>query len=89
MQTNYLTPLIDKSVNYIQEREMALPLLLFVAAHRPLAFVAGQFLHVASPLAQLGGWRQCADWANLLSSPAGIDQLVQLLQSTKSFEKQL
>ncbi|MEZ4710029.1 MAG: hypothetical protein R3A44_22675 [Caldilineaceae bacterium] len=87
MQTNYLTPAIYQSVKYIQKREMALPVLLFFTAHRPLAFVAGQFLHVASPLAQLGGWRQWADWANLLSSPTGIDQLEQLLQPEKPLEK--
>ena len=77
---NYVTDEVRQVVRQIQKREMVLPALLLLTAHQPLAFVAGQILHVASPLAQMSGWRQCADWANLLSSPNGLSQLEGLLQ---------
>lgn len=53
----------------IADRQMATPLLLFVAAHRPLAFFAGQTLYAAAPLAALMGWRQVDAWAAWLSEP--------------------
>ncbi len=50
---------------------MAAPLLLFLAGHRPLAFVTGQLLHFSSPFGALLGLEGMNDWAELLSHPDG------------------
>lgn len=63
----------------IRQHEMSAPVLLFVASHRPLAFVLGQMLHVANPMADLLGWSGCNDWANILSEPDGLSTLEQAL----------
>jgi len=63
----------------IRQHEMSAPVLLFLASHRPLAFVLGQMLHVANPMADLLGWSGCNDWANILSEPDGLSTLEQAL----------
>ncbi len=59
---------------------LALPTLLFVAGHAPLAFAAGQLAHLASPLAALLGSQTLPAWATLLSDPHGIALLQQALE---------
>ncbi len=56
-------------------RRLALPALLFVSAHKPLAFAAGHLLLVAAPLAALLGLPQLLGWSQLLISPEGVDRL--------------
>lgn len=74
-------PLEAESVlQAIEQREMALPALLFLASHRPLAFVLGQMLFAAAPMADLLGWAGCADWADILSDPDGPSKLEMALQ---------
>jgi hypothetical protein len=59
----------------IRRRQLATPFLLFLAGHRPLAFFAGQALHVTAPLGLLLGWGEIAGWADLLSAPDAAEQL--------------
>ncbi|MCY4081343.1 MAG: hypothetical protein OXF54_13960 [Caldilineaceae bacterium] len=60
-----------------------MPAVLFVAGHRPLAFVFGQALLILQPLAALLGSDGLASWAHLLSHPGGpaalSDRLAALL----------
>ena len=58
---------------------MAAPALLYVTAHRPLAFAAGHLLAVAAPVAAVLGAPHLMDWAQLLTSPEGVDRLVAAL----------
>ena len=76
-----LTPNIRSLIATIQKQEMILPLLLFVAGHRPCAFLAGQTLHLFSPMMDLVGLPGCRDWAELLSSRAGPELLESYLES--------
>jgi hypothetical protein len=59
----------------IHQRNMATPVLLFAAAHRPLAFAAGNLLAVAAPLAAVLGMPHVQQWAELLTAPEGIARL--------------
>ena len=63
----------------LAERELTLPFLCFFAAHRPLAFVAGQALYMLEPLALLFGSRLCGDWGALLCDDAALNYLEQTL----------
>jgi hypothetical protein len=58
----------ERIVAAAQRRQLSGPLLLLLASHRPLAFVAGQLLYVAAPLAGLLGWRSVDAWAAWLSA---------------------
>ena len=69
----------EKVLQSIRQHEMTAPVLLFLASHRPLAFVLGQMLHVATPMADLLGWSGCDDWADILSDPDGLATLEQAL----------
>ena len=69
----------ERVLQAIRQHEMTTPALLFLASHRPLAFVLGQMLHVATPMADLLGWPGCDDWADLLSDPDGLSTLEQAL----------
>ncbi len=74
---------VDASLSAISQRRMVLPAVLFVAGHRPLAFVFGQALLILQPLAALLGSDGLASWAHLLSHPGGpaalSDRLAALL----------
>ncbi len=63
---------------------LALPALLFLVGHRPLAFLLGQGLLVAQPLVawalssrERAAWER---WARLLSAPQDLVQLEQALE---------
>lgn len=70
---------IDASLSAISQRRMVLPAVLFVAGHRPLAFVFGQALLILQPMAALLGSDGLASWAHLLSHPGGPDALTNRL----------
>ena len=74
-----LTTPIAALTHRLAERELTLPFLCFFAAHRPLAFVAGQAFYVLEPLALLFGSRLCGDWGALLCDDATLDHLEQTL----------
>lgn len=78
-QSELITPAVYDAIDAIRRREIAAPILLFVAAHRPLAFVTGQLLTLGSPIGIMAGWHGISDWAELLSHPNGPSQLEQLL----------
>lgn len=59
----------------IHRRGLAMPLLLFLVGHRPLAFFTGQMLYVAAPLGALLGWENLDGWATLLSAPDATRRL--------------
>lgn len=75
-----LTLPTQRQVQSLADNGLALPALLFVAAHRPVAFVVGQLLYMGAPLATLGGWAGVRDWAALLSHPAGAGLLEESLR---------
>lgn len=54
--------------------------LLFVAGHRPLAFVVGQGLYLIAPVAELLGAEHVDALAQLLSREDGVEQLESALR---------
>ena len=74
---------IDATLCAISQRRMVLPAVLFVAGHRPLAFIFSQVLLILQPMAALLGADGLASWAHLLSHPGGpaalSDRLAALL----------
>lgn len=79
MPTKELPANMQQAINGIARRELIAPLLLFLAGHRPLAFVAGQTLHLAAPAGGLLGFDSWSEWAALLSDPRGPDMLLEAL----------
>ena len=81
------SPALPSWAASLARRNLAGPLLLFAAGHRPLAFVAGQMLHLMDPLVGLlgiGAWdREAGAWADLLSRPDGPDQLAAALEEAR------
>lgn len=71
MHISLITPQVQQTICALRGRGLSLPLLLFVAGHQPVAFLAGQALHLLAPLDVLGGSRTVSDWATLLSHPNG------------------
>lgn len=71
---------IAPSLHFLARRRMLLPLLLFVSAHRPLAFVIGQSLWLCSPVELLLPGVGIGDWAALLSHPHGGALLERMLE---------
>ena len=62
---------------------MAATALLYVTAHRPLAFAAGHLVAVVAPVAAVLGAPDLIDWAQLLTSPEGVDRLVAALAAAE------
>lgn len=56
-------------LDFLARRRMILPVLLLLAAHRPLAFVIGQSLWLCSPVELLFPQAALGQWAALLSRP--------------------
>ena len=63
---------LEAALRVVQVNDMGQPVLLFVASHKPLAFVLGQCLHALTPFASMVGWENCDQWAALLSHQDGI-----------------
>jgi len=74
----------DHLLRAIAQREMALPVLCFIAGHRPLAFVTGQLLYLVAPLAALLDQPICSEWAALLSHPQGARLLEEHLTKSQT-----
>ena len=68
---DHATSSVCDMLDFVCERQMELPLLLLLASHRPLAFVAGQLLLLALPLTLLMPALPLRVWAELLSHPQG------------------
>ncbi len=70
---------IQQSLQVLEQRELILPCLLFMASHRPCAFVVSQLLYMIAPLAAILGLQTCQDWAVVLSEKDGAAWLEQTL----------
>ena len=79
MPADSLPDSITQTVDVLARYELAAPALLFVASHRPLAFVAGQTLYGLAPLGALLGVGSLGEWAGLLSEPSGAAALMEAL----------
>jgi hypothetical protein len=84
MMSNQLGPNDLELLTTVQRRQLATPLLLFLAAHRPLTFTGGQVLYVLAPLCALLGWEGVEKWASLLSAPDANRRLTLLLTALLS-----
>jgi hypothetical protein len=62
----------------VHRRHLTAPLLLMLASHSPLTFVAGQLLYALEPLGLLLGWEGAHRWAALLSAPDASTRLTTL-----------
>lgn len=63
----------------VHSRHLTTTLLLLLASHRPMTFVAGQMLYALAPLCALLGWEQLDAWAALLSAPDANQRLTKML----------
>lgn len=79
--TELLTPSIRKMLTAARQKDMAVPILLFLAGHRPLAFVTGQLLYMGVPFCTPFGLESVQEWASLLSHPDGPTLLESELNS--------
>lgn len=70
-----LSPLSQQFLDACARRRLTGPLLLFVAGHRPFAFVLGQTLQVLHPLTALLGVEGCNALADDLSAPDSARRL--------------
>lgn len=82
--TAELTPAMRRTIKTLAQRRMIAPVLLYLAGHRPLLFVAGQGVALAAPLAGLLGAGALDDWATLLMHPDGPATLQQALTDAHS-----
>lgn len=71
----------------LQNKRMIGPGLLFLASHRPLAFVAGQMLYALQPITDLFDDVALSHAAELLSSPDGPALLGQALTDAQDREQ--
>ncbi len=74
------TSSLDALLRAAARRQLSLPLLLWLAGHRPLAFFAGQTLLAVTPIAALLGWPQAGAWAGLLSEPDALSRMQRVLE---------
>ncbi len=78
---------IDETLSVIRQRRMALPAILFLAGHRPLAFTFGQALLILQPLAVLLGSKGLDAWVRVLTHPSGppalTNRLAELLEKDR------
>lgn len=72
-------PDLEVLAGTVHRRQLTTPLLLMLASHSPLTFVAGQLLYALAPLGLLLGWEGVNSWAALLSAPDATTRLTKLL----------
>ena len=77
--TDPVPPQVDTLLVYAAQRRLLLPVLLFVTAHRPLGFVAGQLLFAAQPLTLLFPSLNLRVWAEMLSDMDGLQRVEERL----------
>jgi|GEM_PF-2668063 len=75
-----ILPRLAPGLHFLAQRRMLLPALLFLSAHRPLAFVVGQALWLCSPFEMLAPATHLGDWAALLSHPQSGPVLEQMVE---------
>lgn len=79
--TETSTERIARTVKQLEHRQLVLPVLLYLDAHRPLRFFAGQTLSAAAPLAGLLGFDDFEDWAFVLNDPSAYAHLQRALEN--------
>ncbi|GIV70623.1 hypothetical protein [Caldilinea sp.] len=72
---------LERLIAQTQRWRLSLPLLLFLDAHRPLRFLAGQTLVAAAPMASLLGFDELNAWAAVLDDEEALLQLRQTLET--------
>jgi hypothetical protein len=74
--------MIEKCARLVVERGMATPAILFLDMHRPLGFLAGQSLILASGfLAPLVGPQRLQQMSRLLQSPDSVARLIARIET--------
>ena len=73
---------------WLARRRLMLPALLFLEAHAPLRFVAGQTLVVAAPLATLLGLNAVQTWADVLNDADTFAELRCALSTAADADEQ-
>jgi hypothetical protein len=81
--------MIERLVQWIEARGLRSPAILLLEANKPLALFGGQALLFLQPLLGLvgpvlggsGGQEPAAEWAALLENPAGIDRIIERLET--------
>lgn len=72
---------LQRLIAQAQRWRLSLPLLLFLDAHRPLRFLAGQTLVAAAPMATLLGFDELDAWAAVLEDDEALLHLRQGLEA--------
>ena len=79
MHADPLPGSVQQTIDNLARYEMMTPAALFVAGHRPLAFVVGQLCHGLAPFGALLGIAVVQEWAIVLSDPAATDRMLEAL----------
>ena len=89
LELAYMTP--DFSVTHLEvlldglkQRHLLQSALLFLVAHRPLAFMAGQGLHLLAPLSELVGVQSASVWGEILCDREVLKQWEERLSNLSS-----
>jgi len=73
--------LITKVVDRIKRMGLEAPAILFLEAHKPLAFIGGQILYFSRPfLGLIFGFQDVSLFAKILSTPGGVERLLEKLE---------
>lgn len=75
---------LEQLTEAARQRQLHTPLLLLLASHQPLTFIAGQMLYALAPLCLLLGWEDVNGWAKLLSAPDANRRITGALQRTQT-----
>jgi hypothetical protein len=87
MRAMLITPGIRQTLQWVARRRLAAPILLFIAAHKPLLFITGQALYIAAPVAGLCGATTWVEWAALLSAPEAHELLVTEINAQNAYQQ--
>jgi hypothetical protein len=80
--------LLDRVAEQVVRRRLQMPAALFLELHRPLRFLAGQGLLLASPLlGSLFGLEEVYKFSRMVEDPHTIDRLLERIEE-RSHEQQ-
>jgi hypothetical protein len=73
--------LLKRIADRIKRMGLQVPAILFLEAHKPLAFIGGQALFFSAPfLGLLFGFQNVSLFADILSRPGGMERLLRKLE---------
>ncbi len=79
------TNFVEEVANKITELELAVPAILLLEAHKPLAFISSQLLLVTQPVLDIFlPHNLTGNVANLLADSAQLEQLITRLETKTS-----